>query len=147
MLGALTFYYTPDLEEILSLGKMMLLTIAYLYTFFSIAFLISAVVKSSSTALTIAIGIFIVLALLLPLFSNYIAQTIAGSPPENPFGDLRNLGNISRDDPRVRSYMEEMQSYREKIQKHNFLAVDLLSSFELFDNFEQPYRKWLLQNC
>ncbi|MDI9645994.1 MAG: ABC transporter permease [Archaeoglobales archaeon] len=117
MLGALTLYYTPSSEELSKLAKMMLVTIAYLYTFFSIAFLISAIVKSSSTALTIAIGVFIVLALLLPLFSNYIAQVIVGSPPESPIGIEigRNIGNIT-DDPRIRSYMEEMRNYREKVQ-------------------------------
>ncbi|MEM0331234.1 MAG: ABC transporter permease [Archaeoglobaceae archaeon] len=116
MLGALALRYTPSFDEIVNLGKMMLVTIAYLYTFFSIAFLISATVKSSSTALTIAIGVFIVLALFLPLFSNYIAQSIAGPQPENSFGDLRGIGNLSTDDPRLRSYMEEMRSYREKVQ-------------------------------
>ncbi len=115
MLGALTMRYTPSFEDFANLGKMMLVTIPYLYTFFSIAFLISALVKNSSTSLTVAIGVFIVLALLLPLFSNYIAQAIVGPAPENPFGDFRNLGNLS-DDPRVRSYVQEMRSYMERVQ-------------------------------
>lgn len=115
MLGVLTMRYTPSFDDLVNLGKMMLVTIPYLYTFFSIAFLISALVKNSSTSLTVAIGVFIVFALLLPLFSNYIAQAIAGPQPENPFGDFRNFGNMS-DDPRVRSYVQEMRSYMEKVQ-------------------------------
>ncbi|MEM3896045.1 MAG: ABC transporter permease [Archaeoglobaceae archaeon] len=115
MLGALTMRYTPSFDDVTNIGKMMFVTIAYLYTFFSIAFLISALTKNSSTSLTVAMGVFIVLALFLPLFSNYIAQAIVGPPPENPFWDFRSIGNVS-EDPRFRSYLEEMRSYREKVQ-------------------------------
>jgi len=117
MLGAMTFRYSPSFDEIVALGKLMLVTIAYLFTFFSISFLISAMVKSSSTSLTIAIGVFVVIALLIPMFSSFIAQSIAGPPPEAPFvmqGGNQSFRNMS--DPRWASYMEEMRSYREKVQ-------------------------------
>ncbi len=116
MVGAITMRYTPSFEEILSLAKLTLATNAYLFTFFSIAFLVSAMVKNSSTSLAITIGIFIVLALMIPMFSSVIAQSLAGQPPEEPFDLMRNQNFRNASDPRWVSYMEEMRSYREKVQ-------------------------------
>lgn len=126
MLGAMVMRYIPSFDEILSLAKLMLVTIAYLFTFFSISFLVSATVKSSSTSLTIAIGIFIVLGLLIPMFGSLIAQSLAGQPPVEPL-DLRE-GQTFRNasDPRWSSYMEEMRSYREKVQSINS-AISMIS--------------------
>lgn len=123
MLGAMVTRYIPSFDEILSLGKVMLVTIAYLFTFFSISFLLSAIVKSSSTSLTIAIGIFIVLGLLIPMFGSLIAQSLAGQPPVEPLVE-QPFRNAS--DPRWSSYMEEMRSYREKVQSINS-ALSIIS--------------------
>ncbi len=76
--------FVPTFDDILAVVKFGLITLAYMFTFFSIALFTSTVAKNSGTSLLMAFGIFILLSVLMPLLGSLVAQMIVGEPPPPP---------------------------------------------------------------
>jgi ABC-2 type transport system permease protein len=73
--------FIPSLDDLIAIAKFGLVTLAYLFTFFSIALFTSTVAKNSSTSLLVAFGIFILLSVAMPMLGNLVAQAVVGPPP------------------------------------------------------------------
>ncbi len=81
-LGILTMKgFIPSSDDLIAILKFGLITLAYLFTFFSIALFASTIAKNSSTSLLVAFGIFLVLTIAMPMLGSLVAQAIVGSPP------------------------------------------------------------------
>lgn len=124
--SAMFFGYTPKIEDLYILIKFYLITVAYLYTFFALSFLFSAIFKSSATALTTSLVVFVVISLILPIYSFMIVGMILGPPPKPPgiqtplvddSGATTPMVIDIENDPEWRSYREESQKYYAKMQE------------------------------
>ncbi|WP_202319928.1 ABC transporter permease [Archaeoglobus neptunius] len=119
MVGTAAFYgYIPDFNDVVVLAKFSLTTVAYLFTFFSIAFFFSAILKSSSNAMTASFAVFILLVIILPVFSFFIAQAIVGPPPQPPdidytVNDPSYYENI-HESPEWKKYEKESREYYQR---------------------------------
>jgi ABC-2 type transport system permease protein len=76
--------FIPSIDDLIAIIKFGLVTLAYLFTFFSIALFASTIAKNSSTSLLVAFGIFILLSAVIPILGNLVAQAVVGNPPPPP---------------------------------------------------------------
>ncbi len=126
--------FIPDIGDIVTILKFGAIMLVYFFTFFSIGLFASAVAKNTTTALMIAIGIFIVLAIILPFFSFIVADALAGEPPKPPKTDIvvkvPSEGPVKpvpvTEDPRWREYEEQMKEYMRR--KQAIMSVFMLLS-------------------
>ncbi|AGK60435.1 ABC-type transport system involved in multi-copper enzyme maturation, permease component [Archaeoglobus sulfaticallidus PM70-1] len=74
--------FTPTIDDMIAIVKFALLTIAYIFTFFSISLLTSTTSKNSGSSLVKAIAIFIVLSFVIPFIGSIVSNYIVGPPPD-----------------------------------------------------------------
>jgi ABC-2 type transport system permease protein len=110
--------FVPTLDDFVQIIKFSLVTLAYFFTFFAIGLFASAVSKNTTTALLVAFGIFILIAVVLPIFSFVIADALAGKPPQPPPMEIEvtpGIGETSiKEDPRWEEYEKQMEEYMNK---------------------------------
>ncbi|MBO8183391.1 MAG: ABC transporter permease [Archaeoglobus sp.] len=120
-LGMLTMKgFIPTLDDLVAILKFGLITLAYLFTFFSIALFSSTIAKNSSSSLLIAFGIFLVLSIAIPMLGSFVAQAVVGSPPEiePPMPPVsENPENLEKS-PEWQEYRKKMQEYEQKMNEY-----------------------------
>lgn len=78
--------FVPSFEDLIVVGEFGVITIVFLFIFFSIGLFTSTIMEDSSSSLLVAFGIFITLMAVIPVFSSVIASAVLGPPP-NPTMD------------------------------------------------------------
>ncbi len=114
--------FIPNVADVVTILKFGAITLVYFFTFFSIGLFASAMAKSTATALMIALGVFIVLAVILPFFGFIVADALAGEPPKPPKTEVvYKIGDGQRptpieEDPRWEEYRRQMDEYVKRRQ-------------------------------
>ena len=114
--------FIPNVGDIVTILKFGAITLVYFFTFFSIGLFASAVAKSTTTALMIALGIFIVLVAILPFFGSIVSDALAGEPPKPPKTEIsyRTPGGPKPqpkpigEDPRWKEYQKQREEYMKR---------------------------------
>lgn len=115
--------FVPNIGDIVTILKFGAITLVYFFTFFSIGLFASAMAKSTTTALMIALGIFIIMAVILPFFGFIVADALAGEPPKPPKTEIVYRvpkGPVTptpiEEDPRWKEYRKQMDEYMKRKQ-------------------------------
>jgi ABC-2 type transport system permease protein len=121
-LGVLTMKgFIPSFDDLIAILKFGLITLAYLFTFFSIALFASTIAKNSSTSLLVAFGIFLVLTIAMPMISIFVANIVVGSPPEishpAPLPPPQSGENVETSQE-WQEYRQRMQEYEQKMKEY-----------------------------
>jgi ABC-2 type transport system permease protein len=119
-LGILTMKgFIPSLDDLIAILKFGLITLAYLFTFFSIALFASTTARNSSSSLLIAFAIFLILTIAMPMLSTFVADAVVGSPPEishpspPPPQSGENTGTSQE-----WQYKQRMQEYEQRMNEY-----------------------------
>ncbi len=80
----IAFGYVPSLGDIVKIFEFGLVTLVYIFAFFSIGLFASATAKSTTTSLLIAIGLFFFFLLVVPFLSVVVPNFLVGKPPSPP---------------------------------------------------------------
>jgi len=123
-LGILTMKgFIPSLDDLTAILKFGLITLAYFFTFFSIALFASTVAKNSSSSLLIAFGIFLILSMAIPMMGTLVAQAVVGSPPNieppmpPPIQANENPADLEKS-PEWQEYQRKMQEYEQRMNEY-----------------------------
>ncbi len=121
--------FMPSLDDLSALFKFGLITLAYLFTFFSIALFASTTSKNSSTALLVAFGIFLVFSIAMPIMGNIVAEVAVGPPPSSPpqvevsrpvpTGSGGSASSSVTREVVVEERSDEYQKWREEMNEYN----------------------------
>lgn len=104
----LLFAIVPSPAELGSILAFWLVSLVYLFTFFSVALLASAVVTDSGSALVWSLVAIFVFSSIVPIFGGILTDAVAGTPPEP----------VGTSDPQFTEeewlqYQEEQRAYLE----------------------------------
>ncbi|AEA46297.1 ABC transporter permease subunit [Archaeoglobus veneficus] len=102
------FGILPSFNDLINIAKFGCVTLAYLFTFFSIALFTSTIAKDSGSSLLMAFGIFILLTAIVPLLGLFLSEALAGEAPPMPVSD----GKI--DQSIMEEYQQKFQEYWER---------------------------------
>jgi len=120
-LGILTMKgFIPSLDDLIAILKFGLITLAYLFTFFSIALFTSTTAKNSSSSLLMAFAIFLVLTIAMPMISTFVADIVVGRPPEISHPSpppLQSSENVETSQE-WQEYRQRMQEYEQKMNEY-----------------------------
>ncbi len=124
-LGILTMKgFIPSFDDLIAILKFGLITLAYLFTFFSIALFTSTTARNSSSSLLIAFAIFLILTIAMPMLSTFVVDAVVGGPPEVSPPDIshptpsppqsgENVGTTQE-----WQYKQRMQEYEQKMNEY-----------------------------
>jgi len=116
---------SDDLVAIVKFGG---ITLAYLFTFFSIGLLTSTIAKDSGSSLLMAFGVYILLTTVIPLLGLFLSEMVAGAPPTLP---VSGSGQINED------ILNEYRQVFEDYWKKRMAVVDLFTIFSPSVNYEK----------
>lgn len=117
----LLFAIVPSPAELCAILAFWLVSLVYLFTFFSVALLASAVVADSGSALVWSLVAIFVFSSIVPIFGGILTNAVAGTPPE-PVG----TSDPQFTEEKWLQYREEQRAYLEH-QDRIGAAVHLLS--------------------
>ncbi|HIE13840.1 TPA: ABC transporter permease [Candidatus Bathyarchaeota archaeon] len=116
---------TPSMDDLINITKFGCTTLAYLFTFFSIALFASTITKDSGSSLLIAFGVFIILTAIIPLLGLFLSEAIAGEAPPLP--------NKSLDESMLKEYRKEFEEYWKK----RMAIMDFFTIFSPSANYQR----------
>ena len=116
---------SDDLVAIVKFGG---ITLAYLFTFFSIGLFTSTIAKDSGSSLLTAFGAYILLTTVIPLLGLFLSEIVAGAPPTLPSSGS---GHISED------ILDEYRQVFEDYWRKRMAVVDLFTIFSPSVNYEK----------
>jgi len=135
----LIFGIVPTLEEFFRIFVYALLSILYLFAFFSISLMASVIMKNSTNALILSLVLFILLSAFIPMISWQITERIVGEPPEPPKFEVVEIENGVVAKP-VKIDEEEMQEYEKKMREYWEKREKVQQIFDLLDPSENYQR-------
>ncbi len=91
----IAFGYVPGPGDILKIFEFGLVTIVYIFAFFSIGLFASATAKNTTTSLLIAIGLFFFFLLVVPFLSVVVPNFLVGKPPSPPVSAIGRPTNVN----------------------------------------------------
>ncbi len=127
---------TTDLKQI---AVFSVITIAYLFTFFSVGIFSSAVCKTTVNALLMSFALFFVMSFVIPFFSSTVAAVLAGPQPEMPSVEMHVIGNGSYNMTDIQSnpqWSEYEQKSKEWYDRYRAIqdTINILSPFTNYYN-------------
>jgi|Deesub1362A_J573_1020465.scaffolds.fasta_scaffold02028_2 ABC-2 type transport system permease protein len=135
----LIFGIVPTIEDLFRIFVYALLSILYLFVFFSISLMASVIMKNSTNALILSLVLFITLSAFIPMISWQITDKIVGEPPEPPkfkVVEIETVSTSSESDiiPKpVEISDEEMQEYQKKMREYWERRERVQEIFDLLD--------------
>jgi len=116
-IGAVIFNgILPTVGEIIGIIKFGIISLAYIFTFFSIALFTSTISRDSSSSLILAFGAFITLTTIIPLIGLFASDALAGDIPIS-------IENIDDD---------ELVKYRTEFEDHWRKRLAIMDFFSIF---------------
>lgn len=115
----------PSFNDLISVTKFGIVTLAYLFTFFSIALFTSTIAHDSGSSLLTAFGMFIILTAIVPLLGLFLSGAIVGEAPPLPEEKV--------DDDTLENYR---QGYEEFWRKR-MAVMDFFSLFSPSANYQK----------
>lgn len=115
----------PSFNDLIGVTKFGIVTLAYLFTFFSIALFTSTIAHDSGSSLLIAFGMFIILTAIVPLLGLFLSGAVVGEAPPLPEEKM--------DDDTLENYR---QGYEEFWRKR-MAVMDFFSLFSPSANYQK----------
>lgn len=122
--------FTPEVEDLLQIAEFSIITLAYLFTFFSIGLFASAVSKTTTTSLLIAFGLFFFFSIVMPTLSFVASSMLVGEPPKPP--DVK-MSSTTSENPSVINITEDprWQEYKKQIEEYSRKMAAVKTTFDL----------------